>query len=218
MNITVNGINLFYTVTGKGKPILFLHGNSEDHTLFDGMVRVLAKTHAVYLIDSRNHGKSGQTQNLSYDLMADDIIEFIRALEINKPIIFGFSDGGIIGLKIVNKEHNLLDKLIIAGANINTDGIKKRYLNLFKILYFFGKSPVHKLLIEEPGITFESLNTIVTPTVVLAGEKDIIKLQHTLMIHANIKGSLLEIVPNAGHVSYIKKSADLMQIIFKYLD
>ena len=50
--------------------------------------------------------------------MCDDIIEFIKKINIEKPILYGFSDGGIIVLLIAIKEPNLLSKIIISGANI----------------------------------------------------------------------------------------------------
>ena len=53
--------------------------------------------------------------------MCDDIIEFIKKLIIDKPILYGFSDGGIIGLLVAIKEPTLLSKLIVSGANITPD-------------------------------------------------------------------------------------------------
>ena len=93
MNINVNDVNIFYEEYGKGQPIILLHGNSETHEIFDKLIEQLKENYKVYAIDSRCHGKSENTNEISYDLMSDDIISFIKVLKIEKPILYGFSDG-----------------------------------------------------------------------------------------------------------------------------
>ena len=99
MNITVNGVNLFYEVYGHGKELILLHGNEETHEIFLPIINELKKQYKIYAIDSRNHGKSEMTT--IFDLvMANNIKEFIEVLNINNPHLIGFSDGGIIGLHL----------------------------------------------------------------------------------------------------------------------
>ena len=133
MNINVNNVNLYYEVYGKGIPIILLHGNSETHEIFDKLIEKLKDKYKVYAIDSRCHGKSEDTNKISYELMRDDIISFIRKLKIDKPILYGFSDGGIIGLLVAIKEPDILSKLIISGANLNSKGMKKKMLFFCKL-------------------------------------------------------------------------------------
>lgn len=217
MKITVNNININYEISGEGKPIILLHGNSETHHIFDVLVEKLKENYKVYAIDSRCHGESDNPKDISYDLMANDIIEFIKKLKIEKPILYGFSDGGIIGLLIAVNEPELLSKLIISGANINPEGMKKSMLHLSKIIYFFTRNKLFKMMIKEPNIKIEDLKKIKTPTVVLAGEKDVILSEHTKLIADNINGSTLEIIPNENHGSYIINSNKLYDIIKKYI-
>ena len=76
MNINVNDVNIFYEEYGKGQPIILLHGNSETHEIFDKLIEQLKENYKVYAIDSRCHGKSENTNEISYDLMSDDIISW----------------------------------------------------------------------------------------------------------------------------------------------
>lgn len=101
MYIKVNNIDLWYKMKGSGKPFILLHANSASHKVFDVLTEELSKNFTVYSIDSRDHGQSTRTNELSYDMMAEDIISFINELKLDKPIIYGFSDGGIIGLLLV---------------------------------------------------------------------------------------------------------------------
>lgn len=217
MNINVNDVNIFYEEYGKGQPIILLHGNSETHEIFDKLIEQLKENYKVYAIDSRCHGKSENTNEISYDLMSDDIISFIKVLKIEKPILYGFSDGGIIGILVAIKEPDILSKLIVSGANINPDGMKKTMLIISKIVYFVTKNKLFRMMVKEPNISIEELNKIKVPTIVIAGQKDVIKREHTEMISKNIPNSILDIIPNENHGSYIIHSEKLINILKKYI-
>lgn len=60
MKIVVNGSELFYEVTGQGRTMILVHGNGEDHHIFDQLVEVLKEYYTCYCIDSRGHGESSQ--------------------------------------------------------------------------------------------------------------------------------------------------------------
>ena len=217
MNIEVNDIDIYYEVYGEGKPIILLHGNSETHEIFDRLIERLKNNYKVYAIDSRCHGKSEKTEEISYDLMAVDMIEFIKKLKIDKPIVYGFSDGGIIGLLVAIKQPKLLSKLIISGANLNPNGMSKSMLIISKIGYFITRNKLFKMMIKEPNISRKDLEKIEIPTYVLAGEKDVIMEEHTRLIAENIKNSKLEIIPKENHSSYIVHSEKIYDIIKKYI-
>ena len=218
MNINVNDINLYYEIYGKGTPIILVHGNGETHQIFDVLIDKLKDNYTVYALDSRCHGKSQKTEKISYELMAQDMICFIKKLKINKPIFYGFSDGGIIGLLIAIKEPKLLSKLIVSGANLNPNGISKVILILSKIVYFITRNKLIRMMVKEPNISIKDLEKINIPTYVLAGQKDVIKEEHTRLIAENIKNSTLEIVPKENHSSYIVHSEKIYNIIKKYID
>lgn len=217
MRIKVNNVELYYEKHGKGKPIILLHGNQETHDIFDKLIEKLKSNYEVYAIDSRCHGKSENPKEISYNLMCEDIIQLIKELKIEKPILYGFSDGGIIGLLVAIKDPNLLSKLIISGANINPDVFTATDLLLTKIVYFFTRSKYIKMMLNEPNIPVEDLKKITIPVHVLAGEKDVIKLDHTKLIADNIENSTLEIIKNENHGSYIIHSEKLYDILKKYI-
>ena len=217
MKILVNNVNLYYEEYGNGQPIILLHGNQETHEIFDKLIYNLKENYKVYAIDSRCHGKSENPIDISYDLMCDDIIDFIKKLNIEKPILYGFSDGGIIGLLIAIKEPDLLSKLIISGANITPDVFTPFDMLITKLFYFFTRSKYIKMMLDEPNIPLKDLQKITIPVHVLAGEKDVIKLEHTKLIADNIKNSTMEIIPKEKHGSYIIHSNKIYEIIKKYI-
>ncbi len=217
MIVRVNGININYEAYGDGKPIVLIHGNGENHKVFDILIDSLKMNYKVYALDSRCHGKSEDTKDISYSLMADDVIAFINTLKIEKPVLYGFSDGGIVGLLIAIKEPYLLSKLIISGANINPAGIKNFNLAFYRFAYFITRNKLVKMMVKEPDIESYELRKIKIPVYVLAGQRDIIKQSHTKLIADNIPQSTLEIIQNENHSSYIIHSDKIYRIIKKYI-
>lgn len=217
MIINVNNVNIYYEAYGEGLPIILLHGNGESHKIFDKLIDKLKHNYCVYAVDSRCHGKSEKVKEISYDLMSDDMIFFIKKLKIEKPVLYGFSDGGIIGLLVALKEPEILSKLIVSGANLYPSGLKK-YMRFFsEINYLFTKSKLTKMMLQEPNISPDELKNIKTQTVVLAGEKDLIIKEHTQLIADSIPNSTLEIIKNETHGSYIVHSSKIYDIIKKYI-
>lgn len=217
MYIHINRQILYYDKTGKGSPLLLLHGNGEDHTIFDAVIPLLEKEYTVYAIDSRGHGESNPTEEYHYEAMADDIAEFITSLEIDRPAIYGFSDGGIIGLLVAIHYPKLISRLIISGANLNPRGVKQSCLSRIKKHYKKTNSPLDKMMLDEPDISTEQLNNVQIPVLVLAGENDIIRLSHTKKIAKNLPCSQLQIVPGEDHGSYIEHSSKLYPYIKEFL-
>ena len=217
MKIKVNDVELYYEKYGAGKPIVLIHGNQESHKIFDKLIEKMKSNYEVYAIDSRCHGQSENPKEISYNSMCDDIIQFIKELNIEKPILYGFSDGGIIGLLVAIKEPDLLSNLIVSGANITPDAFTTFDLLVTKLSYFFTRSKYIKMMLNEPNIPIEDLQKITIPVHILAGEKDVIKLEHTKLIADNINNSTLEIIKNENHGSYIVQSEKLYDILKKYI-
>jgi len=217
VRINVRGIELYYKVSGNGPPVILLHGNSQDHTIFHVLIEKLSPDYTVYALDSRDHGKSSKVKRLDYMEKMEDVVEFMSILEIKKPILYGFSDGGIIGLLLAIYHPDLLSKLIISGANTNPDGIKRINLLLLKILYFFTRNKKIYLMITEPDISESDLNTISVPTLILAGHNDFIKEEHTKALAENIRDSKLQILEGESHASYVVGSSKIYNIIKEFL-
>ena len=218
MKVKVNGVVLNYDVVGTGYPIILLHGNGENYTIFNKLIEKLQEDYTVYAVDSRSHGESEETEEVSYDLMAEDIIQFIKELNIENPMLYGFSDGGIVGLLIAIKEPELLSKLIVSGVNINPKVLKNGTYIGCKFASMFTNNKLIKMMVNEPNIQLEELNNIKVPTVLLVGDRDCIKLSHTKLIHRNIPNSKLEIVKRAGHSNYIIGKDRIYYILKKHIE
>jgi pimeloyl-ACP methyl ester carboxylesterase len=124
-------------------------------------------------------------------------------------LLYGFSDGGIVGLLLASKYPGLLARMAISGANTNPDAISKGWRLLFKIMYLFSGSRKIKMMLNEPHISAEQLNSIKIPVLVLAGENDIVREEDTRFIAANIQNARLKILKGENHMSYVINSPKL---------
>ncbi len=210
-------VSLYYEKNGQGTPILLLHGNGETHDIYDKLIPKLSKDYTVYAIDSRGHGRSSKVQTLDYGQMAEDIVQFISLQNIDNPILYGFSDGGILGLMIAIRYPKLLSKLIISGANTKPKGIKPKYLWLIRLFYTFTRDSKYHLMLTQPNIEEAELKLIKTYTVILAGSKDVVVEKHTKYIADCIPGSTLQIIEGETHDSYVVHSEQLYDVILPYL-
>ncbi|MDR2477023.1 MAG: alpha/beta fold hydrolase [Treponema sp.] len=219
---TYNGMTLYYKKAGAGKPILLLHGNGETHEIFDVLIPQLSKTHTVYAIDARGHGKSQKINEIHYTDLADDVADFIQKEKLDKPIVYGFSDGGIVGLLLASRYPDLLGKLIASGANATPRGLKTWIWVVFKLLYFFTRDYRTKMMFVEPNLSAQELGRITAPTMLLVGERDVIRQEHTQFIYQSIAKNnanvSLRILPKEGHISYVAHSKKLYPILQEYLD
>jgi len=212
----VNGMELFYVVKGSGKPLILLHANGLSHIVFCRIIEPLSKHFTVYAIDSRGHGKSCKVKEYNYRDMADDVIDFINMFALKDVNLYGYSDGGIIGLLVASKAPELIHKLMVSGANTVPEGVKNIWLQLFKLMYFITRDNKTKLMLEQPDISNEELARITADTLVLAGQHDLIKEEHTRNIAKQIPKSTLKILKGESHGSYIAFRKKLVPIITEF--
>lgn len=206
-------ITLHYAKTGQGCPLILLHGNGETHEIFQKAINKLNKNFTVYAIDSRGHGKSTKVDTLNYEEMAEDIYLFIKENQIEKPILYGFSDGGIIALLLSIKYPDILSRAIVSGVNANPNGIKTSWHILFKIYYFFTKSSMFELMLKQPDITKEMLQKITIPVDIIGGSRDMIKKSHMKSIANHINKGTYTLLKGENHSSYVVNSEKIAHII-----
>ena len=217
MYAIVNGLKLFYHKEGSGRPVILLHGNGEDHTIFDVAIRDLARSYTVYALDSRAHGKSDPVPSLTYREMAEDVAAFIRQQGLEKPALVGFSDGGVVALLVALRWPDLPGRLVVAGANMTPAGIKQPWRTLMRVQNRISPDPKLDLMLTQPHLAGWQLTGITAPTRVLAGEKDLIDETQTRRIARSIPGAKLLILPGETHGSYVVHSDKLYPAMANFL-
>ena len=102
-------------IEGSGTPLLIIHGflgMSDNWKSFSPLYA--AQGFQVHLLDLINHGKSFHSTDFSYDLMAQDVLEYCKAHQLKKTAIIGHSMGGKVAMLFATRYPEMVEKLIIA--------------------------------------------------------------------------------------------------------
>jgi pimeloyl-ACP methyl ester carboxylesterase len=218
----VNGIKLYYEVYGSGTPLLMIHGNGGNIASMSQQIAYFMPQYQVVVADSRGHGKSQMGEGrLTYEQMAEDLNSLLELRKLKSVYVLGWSDGGILGLLLAIHHPDKVGKLAIMGANLNPEGAYDWALEMVaqqskmveEKIASGDKAPrwqVMKqyldLLGKQPHIPVSDLHQITAPTLVMAGDKDVIRGEHTLQIFENIPHAHLCIFPGATHLIPIQNA------------
>jgi len=110
-------MKLSFTKLGKGNPIIIIHGLYGSKDNWHSIGKILSSSYSVYLIDQRNHGDSPHSENHDFNLMSDDVFQFINDHKLHKVTIIGHSMGGRTALFFSKKYSKRLNKLIIIDVS-----------------------------------------------------------------------------------------------------
>ena len=203
----MSDIQLHHIEKGQGQPLILLHGNGESSDYFEHQISCFCDNYRVIAIDTRGHGLSPRGESpFTICQFSDDLYEFMNAINIAKAIVLGFSDGGNIALEFALKHPEMVDKLILNGANLFPSGVKPFYQWPIKIGYRIAKLFAKKsekarkntemlgLMVEEPHIDPAELARLTMPVLVVAGTKDMIKDSHTRLIYNSLPNAQLAIL------------------------
>ncbi len=225
MNIT-----LHHSRTGNGPPLLLLHGNGEDASYFTHQIRHFSHQYTVIAIDTRGHGRSPRgTAPFSIRQFAADLYDFMTAQGIAKAHILGFSDGGNIALYFALAHPEMVDKLILNGANLYPAGVKASAQLPVEIGYRIAsifakrdpdsekKAEMLGLMVKEPRINPKELQRLTMPTLVIAGTNDMIKTSHTRLIARSLPKSELAFV-RGDHFIAANNPAEFNRCVDEFLN
>lgn len=215
----IRGFKMYCEIYGTGKPLLMIHGNNGSINAFENNIPYFAKRYKVIVADSRSQGKSVDPQDsLSFEMMADDEAALLNALHIDSAYIVGWSDGGIIALLLAMRHPEKVIKLLATGANLWPDSTdidifpsdykneKKQFdtTNTKNLVTPKLKNDWKMFLLDwlQPNISLSSLQSIKCPSLIICGDHDVIKIEHTVLIYQNIPHAYLWVVPNSSHSTF----------------
>ena len=203
-----------YIEKGEGFPLILLHGNGEDCSYFEHQIEPFAQHFRVIAIDTRGHGQTPRG-NAPFTIrqFAEDLLAFMNQHGIAKAHILGFSDGGNIAMVFALAHPERVEKLILNGANLDASGVKRKIQIPIEIGYriprLFAKRSAKAnrnaemlgLMVNDPNVTPDELSQIQSPTLVLAGNNDMIKDAHTRLIAKSIPNAELSIIPGTHFIA-----------------
>jgi pimeloyl-ACP methyl ester carboxylesterase len=246
-HLVINGHPIYFERFGNGRPVVLLHGGlCTLRYSFEEQVAILAERQQVIGIEQVGHGHSADIPGpFTYGGMAEDTAEVLRRLGVSGADLIGWSDGGVLALILALRCPVLVRRLVVSGANVRADGLDAEYLKYLgetppdKIAVdmpaemreaYEAVSPdgpehwpivVGKVMkMEEEAVVLESdeLAAIEAPTLVVAGDRDLVALDHTAYIARSLPEGELCILPGIGHDTFRSAADWLNPIMMDFLD
>jgi pimeloyl-ACP methyl ester carboxylesterase len=206
-------------IEGAGPPVVLLHGNSEDWSVFDAVIPLLDGFTTISL-DSRGHGRSPRgNKALSLRQLAIDtcraMLEYRARCAGGRPVTFGligFSDGANIGLEIAVHRPDLLAAQVLLGGNVTPAALRPLTNAGILVAYWATRvagavsagarhrSQVLGLMVGQPNVTRAQLEAVSVPTMVMVGQRDVVPRRESQRVAQLIPGAEWVELTGQGHM------------------
>jgi pimeloyl-ACP methyl ester carboxylesterase len=233
--LSISGYPLWsFEWSNNGEPVLLLHGGlSNTDSFADVMVTPLQDSFHLFAYDRAGHGRSAdQPGSFHFNFQRDEAIAFISDV-IKEPVhLVGYSDGANIALMIAIARPELVKSIVSIAANFNADGIIE--LPVFdpagisdeERAEYALMSPdapetlaiknakMHEIWKVEPNIDIAEIAQISVPTLVMAGDDDVVKHSHSIELYEALSLGQLAIVPGTSH-GLVKEKPEFVTALIK---
>jgi pimeloyl-ACP methyl ester carboxylesterase len=238
----VNGLKMYYEKHGRGRPLLLLHGAFGTAESWANVLPVLTEIRQVIIVEQQAHGHTpDRDAPLTYEQMAEDTAALLRGLGVQSADVFGYSDGGVVGLGLAIKHPQLVRKLAILGANAGTlastydKASYEQFLNLpddfapavskgayDRVAPDKAKWRVLVRKIKDLGCSFrgfpdDDLRSIKALTLIMQGDRDAVRAEHAVAMMRLIPQSQLAIFPDGDHFILYKRTAKVAEVLVDFL-
>lgn len=227
---SVNGHPLYYEMHGSGRPLILLHGGGDSIAgSFAQQMNVLARDHRVIAPEQIGQGHTPDIPSaLSYTQMMEDTAELIRQLGVRSADVVGWSDGGNIALMLAAHYPQLVRRVVISGANISPDGLRAKEIDAMREAAREAPTgaqtiddKLNTLWLTSPRpeeLSLAILSTIHQPVLVMSGDHDVIRLEHTLEIYRALPNAQLYILPDTQHGTFAERPQWINPVLQWFLD
>ena len=209
-----DGVTLYYETYGQGEPLLLVHGNGASIGTLAAQINHFKAKYRVIAMDSRDHGRSADSEEpITYEKMTDDLAALIDHLKVGPVDVVGWSDGGVEALLLGVRHPGKVKKIVSMAANLNPspEAFGPEVAALLKSLTELPDKAkntpegrrqlkVAGMMLKEPNIPPAMLAKVAAPTLVLASDHDLVRLEHVVTIYRSLPNAQLAIFPNATHM------------------
>jgi pimeloyl-ACP methyl ester carboxylesterase len=212
--VAVNGMQMYYEVSGEGAPLIVLHGSYMNIPSMGAIIPKLAETHKVYALEFQGHGRTTDIDRpITYTNLADDVAAFMDAVGIAKADVFGYSMGAVAGLRFVIRHPDKANKLILASGAYDVEGLQPEFkafipqmnVEMFVNMPFaeeykkLAPNPdgfpalVEKLIAleKEPVAWGAEVKAMKTPVLIITGDADWTTLEHSVALFRLLGGGVM---------------------------
>ena len=225
-----------YEWDNDGEAVVLLHGGLSKTSSWDYiLVPALEDDFHVYAYDRAGHGFTGDKQgSMHFNFQYEEAIAYLEDVVKEPAHLIGYSDGGIIALMVAISRPDLVKSIVAIGANYHYDAPLSEFTEAdvseeeqaeYNLIspdaphtLLEKKIRMNEIWKTEPDIALSEIATIQCPVLVLAGDDDVIKHDHTISLYEALPLGQLAIVPGTSHGVVKEKPALTMAIIMQFLE
>jgi pimeloyl-ACP methyl ester carboxylesterase len=212
--VEVNGMHMYYEVSGEGDPLVVLHGAYMNIPSMGAIIPKLAETHRVYALEFQGHGRTTDIDRpITYPNLADDVAAFMDAMGLETTDVFGYSMGAIAGLQLAIRHPEKVNKLAAASVAYDADGWQPAFKAIIPTMTVemildmpfaedyrrLAPNPdgfpalVEKLIAleHEPMAWEEDVKALKTPVLIITGDADVATLEHSVAMFRLLGGGVM---------------------------
>jgi pimeloyl-ACP methyl ester carboxylesterase len=212
--VKVNGMQMYYEVSGKGDPLVVLHGAYMNIPTMGAIIPKLAETHRVYALEFQGHGRTSDIDRpITYPNLADDVAAFMDSVRIGKADVFGYSMGAVAGLQLAIRHPAKVNKLVAASVAYDLEGWQPEFTQLIPQMTvemilempFAKEYPklaadpkgfpalARKLIAleKEPMAWGADVKKLKLPVLIIAGDADVATLEHSVAMFRMLGGGVM---------------------------
>ena len=212
--VEVNGMQMYYEVSGEGDPLIVLHGAYMNIPTMGAIIPRLAETHKVYALEFQGHGRTTDIDRpITYPNLADDVAVFMDEVGLEKADVFGYSMGSAVGLQLAIRHPQKVNKLAAASVSYDAEGwqpafrefIPQMTVEMFLDMPFaedyrkLAADPegfpalVEKLIaLEHEPMAWEAdVKALKTPVLIITGDADVTTLEHSVAMFRLLGGGAM---------------------------
>jgi pimeloyl-ACP methyl ester carboxylesterase len=212
--VDVNGMQMYYEVSGQGDPLIVLHGAYMNIPAMGAIIPKLAETHRVYALEFQGHGRTTDIDRpITYPNLADDVAAFMEAVGLGKADVFGYSVGAEVGLQLAIRHAAKVNKLVAASAAYDLKGWQPVFIEAIPQMTVemmletpfaeeyrkLAPNPdgfralAEKLIAleHEPMAWEEDVKALKTPVLVITGDADVMTLEHSVALFRLLGGGVM---------------------------
>jgi pimeloyl-ACP methyl ester carboxylesterase len=212
--IEVNGMQMYYEVSGEGDPLVVLHGAYMNIPAMGEIIPRLAETHRVYAVEMQGHGRTNDIDRpITYETLADDVAAFMDGVDLPRADVFGYSMGAGVGLQLAIRHPDRVDQLALASVSYDASGWQEAFTAMIPTMtpeMFVGgpmeaawqelapdpegfRAFAEKLIAleHEPMAWEEDVGNLQAPVLLIAGDADVVTLEHTVAMFRLLGGGMM---------------------------
>ncbi len=212
--VEVNGMQMYYEVSGSGDPLVVLHGAYMNIPSMGAIIPKLAETHTVYALEFQGHGRTSDIDRpITYPNLADDVAAFMDAVDLEKADVFGYSMGAAAALQLAIRHPDKVDQLVAASVAYDVSGWQPAFTAFIPQMapeMFVGtpmedeykklainkdgfRALVEKLIAleKEPMAWEEDVKNLKAPMLIIAGDADVSTLEHNVALFRLLGGGVM---------------------------